>query len=63
MITAGRVNLSLSDVWGRVVKSMNPFLPAGGSTIYFYPPAQLPKGTYILRVQIDDKVTTLKLVK
>jgi hypothetical protein len=63
MITAGRVNLSLSDVWGRVVKSMNPFLPAGGSTIYFYPPAQLPKGTYILRVQINDKVTTLKLIK
>jgi hypothetical protein len=61
--TAGKINLSLSDVWGRVVRSMNTFLPAGENTIYFSPPAQLPRGMYFLRVQINDKVTTLKLIK
>ena len=60
---AGKINLSLSDVWGRVLRSMNTSLPAGGNTIYFSPPAQLPKGMYFLRVYINDKVTTLKLVK
>jgi hypothetical protein len=63
IMMAGKVNLSLSDAWGRVVKSINTFLPAGRNTIPFYPPAQLPKGTYFLRVQANDKITTIKLIK
>jgi hypothetical protein len=62
MIT-GKISLSLSDMWGRVVGSISTFVPPGANTVPFSPPAQLPKGTYFLRVLIDDKVTTLKLVK
>jgi hypothetical protein len=63
MMRAGKINLSLSDMWGRVVRSTVVWAPAGENKIPFMPPAQLPNGTYFLRVQINDKVTTLKLVK
>lgn len=60
---AGKVSLSLLDVWGRVVKTINTYLPTGENTIRFSPPAQLQKGIYFLRVLVKDKVTTLKLIK
>jgi hypothetical protein len=63
IMQAGKITLSLSDVWGRVVQSMNAYLPSGGNTLPFFPPVQLPKGIYFLRVEINDKITTLKLVK
>jgi hypothetical protein len=63
IMTPGKINLSLSDAWGRVVRSINVFLLPGANTIPFSTPAQLPKGNYMLRVLINDKITTFKLIK
>lgn len=60
---SGKIYLSLSDIWGRTVVSNNILLPSGANTIPFSAPAQLPKGTYFLRVLINDKITTFKLIK
>ena len=60
---SGKINLSLSDMWGRTVVSTNTLLPSGANTIPFSAPARLPKGTYFLRVLINDKVNTFKLIK
>ncbi|WP_205509537.1 T9SS type A sorting domain-containing protein [Longitalea arenae] len=61
--TGGKIELSLADVWGRLIIAKNTFLPSGENTISLSLPAQLPKGIYFLLVKINDKLTTTKLVK
>ncbi|WP_207515824.1 T9SS type A sorting domain-containing protein [Longitalea luteola] len=63
MITTGKVDLSLADLSGRVLTSKNTFVPSGENVISVPLPAELPKGIYLLRVRINDQVTTVKLFK
>lgn len=61
--SAGPVGLSLTDLGGRVVKSTQLLLPAGENTVTIDELGPLPRGTYLLRVTIDDKATSMKLIK
>ncbi|NII26831.1 T9SS type A sorting domain-containing protein [Pseudoflavitalea sp. X16] len=63
LISAGHVHLSVTDLGGRVIKSMQLLLPAGENTVSVDELGSLPKGTYLLRVTIDDKITSMKLMK
>lgn len=60
---AGKVNMCLSDLFGKIVQQMQLLVPAGENTIKVLPPANLQKGIYLLKVQANDKVTTVKLIK
>ena len=63
LINAGNVNVFLMDARGRIVRSIRTFLPAGENTITILQLDDLQKGTYLLRVHVNDKATTLKLIK
>ncbi|HEX6432384.1 MAG TPA: T9SS type A sorting domain-containing protein, partial [Niastella sp.] len=63
VIRAGNVNVSLIDARGKLVKSLKLFLPPGENTISLSPPPHLQKGIYMLRVHVNDKVTSIRLLK
>jgi hypothetical protein len=60
---ADNVSLSITDAGGRMVKSMQLFLPAGETSITVSGLDNLQKGIYMLRANSNDKVTTFKLIK
>lgn len=62
-LRADKVSLSITDAGGRVVKSMQLFLPAGETSITVSGLDNLQKGIYLLRANNNDKVTTFKLIK
>ena len=63
LLRADKVSLSIADAGGRVVKSMQLFLPAGETSITVSGLDNLQKGIYLLRANSNDKVTTFKLIK
>jgi hypothetical protein len=63
LLRTEKVSLSITDAGGRVVKSMQLFLPAGETSITVHGLDNLQKGLYLLRANNNDKVTTLKLIK
>jgi hypothetical protein len=63
LASAGLVSLSVTDPGGKVLKSMQLLLPAGENTITIDELGNLPKGMYLLRVTIEGKVTSMKLIK
>ena len=63
LISGEQVGLSVTDLGGRVIQSMQLLLPAGESTVGIDELGGLPKGTYLLRVTIAGKTTTIKLIK
>ena len=63
LLRADNVSLSITDAGGRVVRSMQLFLPAGETSITVSGLDNLQKGIYMLRANSNDKVTTFKLIK
>lgn len=60
---AGKANISLTDVNGKKLRNWQFSLPAGQSRVSLTQLGNLPKGAYLLLVNIDNTVSTLYLVK
>jgi len=60
---AGKVNITLTDVNGKKLRTWQFSLPAGESRISLTNLGNLPKGAYLLLVNIDNTVSTTYLVK
>ena len=59
-INANKVEGILFDLLGREIEGIS--ISKGSSNIYFSGLKELPKGVYLLRLHIDDKLATFKLV-
>lgn len=59
----GNIQVTLTDNFGRVIKSYKEHVFAGSNTLSINNLDNLASGTYVLRVQYGDKINVQKLVK
>lgn len=59
----GNVSMSLIDLYGKKVASMNAYIPGGNTRVVMEDLASLPAGIYILRVHMGAEIVQEKLVK
>lgn len=60
---SGKLQLSLTDLQGRVVKQQQQQLSAGVQRVSFHQLDQMPKGMYVLKIQWNDEVFYQRVVK
>jgi hypothetical protein len=61
--TGTKVEAELLNMFGEIVKRKSSMVPSGVSMLSLTSLGSLPAGTYILRIRIDDRIISRKVLK